>query len=105
MWGGTVLIHVLPNVVTRITPDNAESSPLPDPHVSGERGLATQSALRDWALLFNRFAVAGLHTGSRRQSRRPTAAIDLSKTTKAHARGSTFHNAASRLKCRCDIYA
>jgi hypothetical protein len=41
MWGGTVLIHVLPNVVTRITPDNAQSSPLPDPHVSGERGLAS----------------------------------------------------------------
>jgi hypothetical protein len=39
MWGGTVLIHVLPNVVTRITPDNAQSSPLPDPHESGERGL------------------------------------------------------------------
>ena len=41
MWGGTVLIHVLPNVVTRITPDNAQSSPLPDPHRSGERGLAS----------------------------------------------------------------
>jgi hypothetical protein len=62
MWGGTVLIHVLPNVAnrlihhpdkpdgvflfgtassTRITPDNAQSSPLPDPHVSGERGLAS----------------------------------------------------------------
>ena len=40
MWGGTALIHVLPNVVTRITPDNAQSSPLPDPHESGERGLA-----------------------------------------------------------------
>jgi hypothetical protein len=39
MWGGTVLIHVLPNVVNRITPDNAKSSPLPDPHESGERGL------------------------------------------------------------------
>ena len=62
MWGGTVLIHVLPNVTnrlihhpdkpdgvflfgtaasTRITPDNVESSPLPDPHESGERGLAS----------------------------------------------------------------
>jgi hypothetical protein len=41
MWGGTVLIHVLPNVVTRSTPDNAQSSPLPDPHRSGERGLAS----------------------------------------------------------------
>ena len=41
MWGGTVLIHVLPNGVTRITADNAQSSPLPDPHVSGERGLAS----------------------------------------------------------------
>ena len=41
MWGGTVLIHVLPNVVIRITPDNAQSSPLPDPHRSGERGLAS----------------------------------------------------------------
>ena len=41
MWGGTVLIHILPNVITRMTPDNAESSPLPDPHVSGERGLAS----------------------------------------------------------------
>ena len=61
LWGGTVLLHVLPNVAnrlihhpdkpdgvflfgtassTRITPDNAESSPLPDPHESGERGLA-----------------------------------------------------------------
>ena len=39
MWGGTVLIHGLPNVVARITPDNAESSPLPDPHRSWERGL------------------------------------------------------------------
>jgi hypothetical protein len=26
---------------TRITPDNAQSSPLPDPHVSGKRGLAS----------------------------------------------------------------
>ncbi len=51
------------------------------------RGLATQSALRDWALLFNRFAAAGLHTGSRRQGRRLTAAVDLSKTTMAHAPG------------------
>jgi hypothetical protein len=41
MWGGTVLIYVLPNVVTRITPDNAQSSPLPDPHRSGERGLVS----------------------------------------------------------------
>ena len=41
MWGGTLPIHVLENVVTRITPDNAQSSPLPDPHRSGERGLAS----------------------------------------------------------------
>ena len=41
MRGGTVLIHVLANVVARITPGNAQSSPLPDPHVSGERGLAS----------------------------------------------------------------
>ena len=41
--GGTVLVHVLANGVTRISPDNAEASPfspLPDPHMSGERGLA-----------------------------------------------------------------
>ena len=42
--GGTVGVHALANVVTRITPDNAQSSPLPDPHRSGERGLVSSSA-------------------------------------------------------------
>ena len=36
---GTISVHVLANVVTRMAQDNAESSPLPDPHASEERGL------------------------------------------------------------------
>ena len=49
-----------------------------------------------------RFAVAGLHTGSRHQSRRPIAAIDLCRTTRGWRRGQTrpssrFH--ATPLSC------